>query len=183
MELNGKILFASDLHGRTLRAEFLLDAIEEENPDYIIYLGDYMYNGPRNGVPNDYEPMVLCKMLNKYASKSLGVEGNCDSRIDHSLLKFPITLTKDLTINGKSVTLYHGDDASALSVSSPLKDVYVYGHTHIHCIHKTGMTTFINPGSIGFPKDKTNGSYAIWEGDTITIKELEDRNILLAETL
>ncbi|MCQ2771976.1 MAG: phosphodiesterase [Bacilli bacterium] len=183
LELSGKILFASDLHGRTLRAEFLLDAIEREKPDYIVYLGDYMYNGPRNGVPNDYEPMVLSNMINAYASKSFGVEGNCDSRIDHMLLKFPISLTLDALINGKTVTMYHGDDASTKAVSHGLKDVYIFGHTHVHRIDKTGMTTFINPGSIGFPKDKTKGSYAVWEGNTITIKELEDGNVLLEKTL
>lgn len=183
MEINGKILIASDIHGRTLKVEYLLDAIERENPDHIIILGDFLYNGPRNGVPNDYEPMVVAKMLNPFKDKIIGIEGNCDSRIDHMILKFPIHPILEMTINGKKCLLIHGDDASLSWIKKSDIDICLFGHTHYHQYNQSGSLAFINPGSIGFPKDKTPGTYAIWDNGTISFYEIEEGKLLQSHNL
>ena len=77
-----KALVFSDLHGRTKACAALLKAIERERPGLVIGLGDFLYNGPRNGVPGDYEPMECAKMLNGIGERKLFVRGNCDSRVD-----------------------------------------------------------------------------------------------------
>ncbi|HBN00348.1 MAG TPA: phosphodiesterase, partial [Firmicutes bacterium] len=46
-----KILIASDIHGRVQRMKMLEERNAEFHPDCIFLLGDYLYNGPRNGVP------------------------------------------------------------------------------------------------------------------------------------
>lgn len=51
-----KCLIASDIHGSAYWAERLCDAIESEQPDRIVLLGDLLYHGPRNDLPRDYAP-------------------------------------------------------------------------------------------------------------------------------
>jgi predicted phosphodiesterase len=47
-----RVLVVSDIHGRLLRAKRLLEIVKDYDPQKIIFLGDYLYNGPRNGVPD-----------------------------------------------------------------------------------------------------------------------------------
>lgn len=46
-----KYLIASDIHGSAYWAEHLVAAIESEQPDRIVLLGDLLYHGPRNDLP------------------------------------------------------------------------------------------------------------------------------------
>ena len=45
-----KYLIASDIHGSAYWAERLAAAIESEQPDRIVLLGDLLYHGPRAGL-------------------------------------------------------------------------------------------------------------------------------------
>lgn len=50
-------------------------------------------------------------------------------------------------------------------------DFILLGHIHIPFVRKIGMTTIINPGSVGQPRDgDPKGSYAIWDDGVVTIK-------------
>ena len=51
-----KYLIASDIHGSAYWAERLVAAIESEQPDRIVLLGDLLYHGPRNDLPREYAP-------------------------------------------------------------------------------------------------------------------------------
>ena len=51
-----KILFASDLHGSASAAEKVLEWLEKEGADRFFLLGDLLYHGPRNDLPDRYEP-------------------------------------------------------------------------------------------------------------------------------
>ena len=53
-----KYLIASDIHGSAYWAERLCTAIESEQPDRIVLLGDLLYHGPRNDLPRDYAPQA-----------------------------------------------------------------------------------------------------------------------------
>ena len=46
-----KYLIASDIHGSAYWTERLCSAIESEQPDRIVLLGDLLYHGPRNDLP------------------------------------------------------------------------------------------------------------------------------------
>ena len=46
-----KYLIASDIHGSAYWTERLVAAIESEQPDRIVLLGDLLYHGPRNDLP------------------------------------------------------------------------------------------------------------------------------------
>ena len=165
-----KYLIASDIHGSAYWAERLCAAIESEQPDRIVLLGDLLYHGPRNDLPRD---------------RIIAVRGNCDAEVDQMVLDFPVMADYATLFDetGRELFLTHGhvfgagmhnsvDRAPALPEGSAL----VYGHTHIKVNEESaahpGLWLF-NPGSVSIPKDGTH-SYGIYEGGTFRHVILEE---------
>lgn len=173
-----RIFVASDIHGRIKRMEILKKRIEEFHPDKIFFLGDFMYNGPRNGVPDDYDPIGTSDLLNEFADKVIAVRGNCDSRVDGFLLKFPLEDYRRFELDGINYDLYHGDDFS-LELLKPQKgDFLISGHTHIQILEEKDGMFFLNPGSTSFPKGGNEPSYATIEGKHVAIRRLMDGSVI-----
>ena len=42
-------------------------------------------------------------------------------------------------------------------------DIFIYGHTHKAEVHEEDGIIYLNPGSIVYPRDNSNGSFAIIE--------------------
>lgn len=173
-----KILFASDIHGRLERAKRLAQLIDKENPDRILLLGDYLYNGPRNGVPADYDPMQVSLILNRFVDKIIGVRGNCDSRIDDELLHFPLVDNRQLVLAGLEFDLYHGDAFSLKGLAPHPGAVLVSGHTHLYILKKENGFIYLNPGSISFPKGGNPATYGLFSDKTFEIRRFEDDGVL-----
>ena len=72
-----RFLIASDIHGSATWCERLLDVVERERPDRILLLGDVLYHGPRNDLPEGYAPKQVIAMLNPLAASIVAVRGNC----------------------------------------------------------------------------------------------------------
>ena len=87
-----KYLIASDIHGSAYWAERLVAAIESEQPDRIVLLGDLLYHGPRNNLPDEYDPKGVIALLNGVRNELLCVRGNCDAEVDQMVLQFLICL-------------------------------------------------------------------------------------------
>ena len=51
-----KWMIASDIHGSAKYCRELLDAYEREEADRLLLLGDLLYHGPRNDLPEEYAP-------------------------------------------------------------------------------------------------------------------------------
>ena len=51
-----KLLIASDIHGSARFCRDLLAAWDREQPDRVLLLGDLLYHGPRNDLPEQYAP-------------------------------------------------------------------------------------------------------------------------------
>ena len=49
-----KLMIASDLHGSAYYTGLLMEAMEREQPQRLLLLGDLLYHGPRNDLPRDY---------------------------------------------------------------------------------------------------------------------------------
>lgn len=173
-----RIFIASDIHGRIKRMKTLQKRIAEFNPEKIFFLGDFMYNGPRNGVPDDYDPMGTSDLLNEYAEKVIAVRGNCDSRVDSFLLKFPLEDYRRFELDGIYYDLYHGDEFTLELLKPEKGDFLISGHTHIQVLEKKDEMYFLNPGSISFPKGGNEPSYATIEGKHVAIRRLEDGSII-----
>ena len=174
-----KLLIASDIHGAANWCARLMDAIDAENPDRVVLLGDLLYHGPRNDLPEDYAPKKVIGMLNGIAEKVIAVRGNCEAEVDQMVLDFPCMAEYNVLLDpdandgaGMTIFLTHGHvwgPGIHNSVDAwpelPQGSALVYGHTHKK-VNQTsdshpGITVF-NPGSVGIPKDGTH-SYGVYE--------------------
>ena len=175
-----KLLIVSDTHGRLSCVQKLERRIQEERPDRIIHLGDYLYNGPRNGVPEDYDPLAVSDILNRYARITIGVRGNCDSRIDQTLLHFKMEDSRVEYCNGYRVDMIHGDLLTSEVLNVQRGDILLYGHTHVFMLKKEDGVIYVNPGSPSFPKNGNPPTYAVFEDRRIEIRSLENGEALLS---
>ena len=180
MELNGKILFASDLHGRRERMKLLEERILEERPDWILLGGDLVYYGPRNGIPDDRDEEYVREALRRLSSNGnlLSCRGNCDRPEDG--IPFEEPLVSEIHLNGKEAVLFHGHEDSLLALSSRKYECYLFGHTHVPLVDMREGSLFLNPGSLGFPKEGSEPGYLIIHGDwSLERKSLAEGKALL----
>ena len=163
-----KLLIASDIHGSAYWCRVLMDRIEEESPDRIILLGDLLYHGPRNPLPDEYDPKQVAAMLNSVAERVVAVRGNCDSEVDQMMLEFPCLGDYALVVDEyKTIFATHGHVFGPENVPPlPGSSMLLSGHTHVKTSDVRDGIIFANPGSISLPKDGSNrGHYKIrlWE--------------------
>jgi len=170
-----KLFFISDIHGSLYYLEKALEQYEKEAADYIIILGDELYHGARNPLPEGYNPKEVAVLLNSYADKIIAVRGNCDSEVDQMVLEFPVMSDySTILYQGRRIFLSHGhiygpDHLPKLSAG----DLFVYGHTHVPVAEKREDIYIINPGSISMPKENNPNTYGVLEGQTFQIKALD----------
>ena len=174
-----KYLFASDIHGSRGAAEQVLARYRLEAADRLILLGDLLYHGPRNDLPDDYDPKAVIGLLNGAKREILCVRGNCDAEVDQMVLAFPIMADcMLLDLSGRAAFVTHGHVYN-LSALPPLKDgdLLIHGHTHVLTVTEQGGITYINPGSAALPKEGNPKSYMVWEDGLFTIKALDGRSL------
>lgn len=87
-----KLFFASDLHGSLPAAKETIDLFIASGADHLILLGDILNHGPRNPIPEGYNPPQVAELLNQYGKQIIAVRGNCDSEVDQMLLTFPMMM-------------------------------------------------------------------------------------------
>ena len=85
-----KIMIASDIHGSAHYCRRMLEAFDRGGADRLLLLGDILYHGPRNDLPEGYAPKEVIAMLNERKSQIFCVRGNCDTEVDQMVLEFPI---------------------------------------------------------------------------------------------
>lgn len=170
-----KLMIASDLHGSAYYAKKLLDAYHAEQPERLLLLGDLLYHGPRNALPEGYDCMTAAGLLNGIKERILAVRGNCDCEIDQMVLEFPMMADYAL-LEWEGVILYatHGhlwDETNP----PPLAEgtVLLNGHFHVPAANRHDTWHYINPGSTSIPKDGSVGSYLVLEGGTFTWKDMD----------
>lgn len=174
-----KLMFASDLHGSRPACEAMLDLYKKEQAQRLILLGDLLYHGPRNDLPEGYEPKAVIAMLNAVRDELLCVQGNCDAVVDQMVLSFPIMaeymLLPLFLKDGRILTAFvtHGH-VHNLENPPPHKagDLIIHGHTHVLTITQGEGLLYINPGSVALPKEGNLPSYMVYEDGTFTIKAL-----------
>ncbi|MGG7165375.1 phosphodiesterase [Clostridium ihumii] len=169
-----KLFFMSDIHGSLKYAKLGVDAFIKENADYMVILGDVLYHGPRNPLPEEYNPKEVANLINKYKNKIIGVRGNCDADVDQMLLEYPCMMDYNVILaDNKRVFITHGhiySEKNMLNIAEG--DVLIYGHTHIPVAKKENDIYVINPGSISYPKENNPHSYGILEDNIFYIKDI-----------
>ena len=179
-----KLLIASDIHGDLSAAKFVIDAYKRERCDKILLLGDILYHGPRNDLPEGYAPKEVISLLNDYKDVILAVRGNCDTEVDQMVLDFPILADYCyLSLDGLSVFATHGHHHNT-QTPPPLAngDILLHGHTHVLKCEKFGNgNTYLNPGSISLPKENNPKSYMVYENRVFTVFDTNSNVIFKAE--
>ena len=165
-----KYLVISDIHGSSFYAKKIEEIYEKEKPEKIILLGDLYYHGPRNNLTEEYSPMEVAKILNKYKDIILCTIGNCDSKADQMISEFELKENIILDINETKFFFSHGDKYNITNIP-PVGEVVIYGHFHQEFIKKENGIIFANPGSISLPRNNTYHSYMIIDDENIIIKD------------
>lgn len=162
-----KILFLSDIHGVPSALEAAFASADTLGYDKIVLLGDLLYHGPRNGVPDFYDPVKVAKMLNARKEKIIAVRGNCDAEVDQMMFDFPMMGDYAVVDAGKEVFFCtHGHLWNERRLPPlGLGSVLVHGHTHVPELKKLSPSLAIfNPGSVSLPKGGSSRSFGYYAG-------------------
>lgn len=166
-----KLLIASDIHGSAKWCRMLLEAFESEGADRLILLGDILYHGPRNPLPDEYSPKDVAEMLAPIAQKIICVRGNCDSEVDQMVLNFNVSSDYAIVFaDGLNIHLSHGHRTVPPMTKG---EVYITGHTHVplNAVEGDGYL-HLNPGSVSLPKENSGHGYILYENGKFTFKTL-----------
>lgn len=174
-----KWFIASDLHGSAAYCEQMLAAYAREGADRLVLLGDILYHGPRNDLPEGYAPKAVIAALNPLKEQILCVRGNCDTEVDQMVLEFPILADYAvLADGGLTVYLTHGHKFGEQNPPPmPKGSVLLCGHTHIPAWNAHEDFIYVNPGSVSIPKNGSHHGYMLLENGVFTWKDLEGNTI------
>ena len=172
-----KWLIASDLHGSAPCCQALLAAFRRERADKLLLLGDLLYHGPRNDLPEGYAPKQVISLLNAVKDSIFCVRGNCEAEVDQMVLEFPV-LGDYALLEWEGLTLYatHGhvwNEDHLLPMARGT--VLLNGHFHVPVCRDHDAYLYLNPGSTSIPKEGSVGSYMTLEGRTFTWKDLDGK--------
>ena len=171
-----KFLIASDLHGSATACRKLLAAFAREGADRLVLLGDILYHGPRNDLPEGYAPKEVISLLSPLADRILAVRGNCDTEVDQMVLPFPVLADYAvIPVGERLIYLIHGHKYNE---NDPLPlakgDILLHGHTHVAGIRKKEDIVLLNPGSLSLPKENTPRGYILLENGLFSFRYLEN---------
>ena len=170
-----KWMIASDIHGSAACCEKLLAAFGREQADRLLLLGDLLYHGPRNDLPQGYAPKEVIAQLSGVKEKVFCVRGNCEAEVDQMVLPFPVLADYCLLEQkGRVIFATHGHHYNL--ENPPLLqpgDVLLHGHTHIPAKDNSLGFWYLNPGSVSIPKENSPHSYMTLEDGQFLWKDLD----------
>ena len=169
----------SDTHGDADSFKLVLNKFFE-NVDLIIHAGDILNHGPRNKIPEGYNPSLLSDYINNLPVDILFCKGNCDSEVDQMLINTPIASPYLYAVfEGIKIAVTHGDKKLPERFYK-YSDIIISGHTHNYNLEKINNTIYLNPGSLSIPKNHINGTCSIIDlnANIITIYDIVNENSL-----
>ncbi|MCR5431035.1 MAG: phosphodiesterase [Lachnospiraceae bacterium] len=181
-----KIFIASDIHGSAKYCRMMLEAYEREGAGRMLLLGDILYHGPRNDLPEEYAPKKVIEMLNAKKDEIYSLRGNCEAEVDQMVLGFPTMADYALIPVGKRMIFAtHGHVFNCENIP-PMKkgDILLHGHTHIPVCERFGDDyVYMNPGSVSIPKQNSKHGYMTLEDEIFKWKDLEGREYMSFDVL
>lgn len=170
-----KYLIVSDIHGSLPALEQVLEIYKREQCEMLLILGDILNYGPRNSIPEGIDPKGIADRLNAMKGNIVAVRGNCDSEVDQMLLHFPIMAPYAVVVDeGRRLFLTHGHIYNEDNMPPCLHDVFFYGHTHLQKLERTPNGQVVcNTGSITFPKGGNVPTFAILDGNRLSLHTLD----------
>lgn len=179
-----KYMILSDIHGSSFYLEKAIKIFKENNYDQLLLLGDILYHGPRNPLPEQYNCPKVSDILNNIKDKIVCVKGNCDSEVDQMVLEFEIKDSYQFRLGKRMIHLTHGHKYNMEKIPPYMNeyDILFYGHFHIPFIEEKYNMLFCNPGSISLPKLNTPHSYISLTEEKIEILDI-DENVILEKNI
>ena len=171
-----KLFIASDIHGSAYWCAKMLEAFDRSGAERLVLLGDLLYHGPRNDLPDEYAPKKVIELLSARNDKFLCVRGNCEAEVDQMVLPFPVMAEYAVLFDGDTrIYCAHGHKAGPATPPPLAKgDVLLCGHTHVPVIKEMDGFTYINPGSVSIPKENSPHSAMIYENGEFRHVSLEN---------
>ena len=177
-----KYMIASDIHGSEKYCRMMIEKFNEEKADRLLLLGDILYHGPRNDLPENYNPKKVIEILNEHKDSIICVRGNCDSEVDQMVLEFPV-MAEYAVIDFGGKNLIYATHGHHFNKDNPLPmhpgDILLCGHTHIPRCDILQDFIYMNPGSVSLPKENSFHSYMILENKKFLWKNLPDKKIYM----
>ncbi len=169
-----KLMIASDIHGSARYCRELLEAYEREEAGRLLLLGDLLYHGPRNDLPEEYAPKEVITMLNEKKEELLCVRGNCDTEVDQMVLEFPIMAEYCILFwEGRTIFATHGHHFHEQNLPMLKQgDILLHGHTHVPACIEHETYIYANPGSVSIPKEGSPRGYMTLENGVFIWKDL-----------
>lgn len=166
------LVVASDLHGSAMWTRRLLDACEAEKASQLVLLGDVLYHGPRNPLPDGYDPPEVVRLLNEEAGRIVAIQGNCDSEVDSMVLQFPLFQFASVVVDDRRFLCTHGHRFNDGNLPPMVTgDVLLFGHSHLYLAEERDGIYLVNPGSVSLAKGGNPNSYMVYRNDVCYIKD------------
>ena len=178
-----RILIASDLHGSLSSLRFLVEKAREITPDRIVLLGDLVYHGPRNPLPDGYNTMNVIQEIMDLVNLPCpltAVRGNCDAEVDLAQLPFPVAENAWIDADDLHIFASHGHRLPEQPPVPHMKagSVILRGHTHIPRGETLDGLHFWNPGSLSLPKHGWPGTFGIYEDGQFMVYDVLGNTVL-----
>ena len=175
-----KIGVMSDTHGSLVYFEKALEVLSD--CDILLHAGDVLYHGPRNDLPEGYNPKKVISKINEL-DNILIARGNCDADVDQMVISHPIQGPYVLSQFGETrILINHGyvdsKEETIKKAKSMGADILILGHTHVKELYVDENLIVINPGSTSIPKD---GSHSVATIDIIQTHDELDLDINLID--
>lgn len=150
-----KIVFISDIHGS-------IDNLDKIDFDFdkLVVLGDLFGLSASSN-------KVIADFLRANKEKLILLKGNCDNSIMLNKLEVNYYDHFDLKVDGLIIRCLHGH---ILETSG--SDVIVMGHKHYPFIQKADGFIQICVGSLGYPRNDSLPSYAVYENRSFKIIDI-----------
>ena len=178
-----KILIVSDSHGRS---QNIKTAIDKEQPDMLIHLGDI-----------EDDPDKVREWLDAAAKKkeaayrvipAVFIQGNCDRYGGRELKKsaiFELNGYRFFCTHGHVQGVNYGLENLIFTAMENECDIVMYGHTHFPLDEEYGAfgspdgcdVRILNPGSISLPRGGSNKSYMVMTFDENDNYEVELKDL------
>lgn len=169
-----KLLFISDIHGYYNNLKIIEKQINNQKIDKLIVLGDLYYQGPSYNNIKQIQSNKVKEFLNNHKEHLICMKGNCDSEVDIKASDFPINEgISYIFIDKLNIYITHGNKYNINKNKLNQKEILIYGHEHIPYIKQIGNKTYINVGSISFPRNNNKPTYMIYNNKTFTIYDIE----------
>ena len=177
-----KLMIASDIHGSLKYCRQLVEKYNEEKCDKLILLGDVLYHGPRNDLPEEYNPKGVIALLNAMSEEILCVRGNCEAEglnlLFRSIANLRKSLNPKLRIDGILLTMVDSRTNFAKAIITALREsvgmnIRVFDTQIPHSVRAAECPL---EGKSIFAHDKRGKVAAAYEALTKEVTELAQRS-------